>query len=443
MPKQRAVEYIKHCSDLLAEVRKCTKVLPGNRVLFTSASCESVFDQFRECVVRSFVSAEEVEKASRAVKTLVDLLEEVVKEIGGRGWLLPRETGDFVKNPVEHLKKKVLLYTYDLLRRKISIEEYASKAKSAINSSMRSNMRTVYEVWVLSSILKHSLKYGSRIVYPEHGFVHFDRHGKQKSGTMPPNIVIEVPGKGMLSFYLEAPRPLGWRDFKDLKQVWKFYTSLRPDVMVYPGLVLDIVDLSSSDIPILKPEVVIECKELEDWFVKARELKGPVNPSLSFDEWFKRWLSGLWSGLADVLGISSSVAREFVEGKRRGVRVTEVQLVKVYKSVYKPRKFYLVSAPKLPGHVKKELEYEGIAVFDGVKVGCVDCLEGLAEEVLSYAKPVSSESLLSDVRALKQALAQLGLSLDEYSVTRLALKFALKKISEFAEAAKSELAAEA
>jgi len=428
---------MKSCSELLAEVRNCTKVLPGARLAFKEPSCEDKLDQFRECVVLSYATRDSINRALVAVKELHKLLGEVIPVIGGRGWLLPRETSDFSKNPLEHLKKKIILYTYDLLRRKLSLEEYAAKVRSAVNSSMRSNMRTVYEVWVVASILKHFLKYSVRVVYPEHGFIHFDRQGKQKAGTLPPNLVVDVPSRGYLSFYLEAPRPLGWRDFKDLRQVWKFYTSLRPDVMVYSGLVLDIVDLSSSDIPVLRPDVIIECKELDDWFIRARDLKGPVNPVLTFDEWFKRWLSGLWTGLADVLGVDSSAVRDVVEGKRKSIRVTEVQLVKFYKSVYKPSRFYLVSSPRLPEYVKSELEADGVAVFDGAKIGCAECLEGLGEEILNYAKPIGSSNSVFELNELKRALVKRGVLVGDADLVRLGYKFALKKLEEFSEFAAS------
>lgn len=432
MTNKNALKTMKQCTDLLLEVRKCTKVLTGARISFTDPSCEEKFDKFRECVVSSFIPREDFTRANKAVGELVNLLEEVVRGLGGRGWLLPRETNDFVKNPLEHVKKKILLYTYDLLRRKINLGEYASKSRSAVNTSMRSNMRTVYEIWVLASILKHTSTQHARIIYPEHGFIHFDRYGKQKTGTMPPNVVIEIPGRGLLSFYLEAPRPLGWRDFKDLKQVWRFYTSLRPDIMIYPGLVLDIVDYESPDIPIIKPEVVVECKELEDWYVKTRELKGPVNPSLSFDEWFKRWLTGLWTGLADVLGVDSDVVREISRGEKKGIRIRETQLIKLYKSIYKPRYFYLVSSPRLPGYVKRDLEEDGVVVFDNAEIGCPGCLGELAEEVSKLAKPIESRAG-GEIDILRRELARRGLLLSEVEILKLALKFALRKIDEFAE----------
>jgi hypothetical protein len=426
------LEALRGCVDLLSELRKCVKVLPGARITFTSESCEDTLDKFRECVVHSYISSAEVEKARRYVETLRQLVDEVSALIGARGWLLPREAGDFAKNPVEHLKKKLTLYTYDLLRRRINIEEYASKARAALGSSMRSNLRIIYEVYVLVAIVYHLSKKGAKLVYPEHRFIHFDRHGKQVSGTVPPNLVINVDGRGALSFFLEAPRPLGWRDFKDLQQVWRFYITLRPDIMVYSGVVLDIVDLSSPDIPIKRPDVIIECKELEDWFIRRRELKGPVSPSISFNEWFKRWLSGLWTGLADVLGVDSSIVKEVAEGRRRGVWVTETQLIKLYNAIYKPRSFYLVSSPRLPAHVVNELESSGVKVYDGVVVGDLKALEGVSEEILKYARPPPEDYESTLLVELTKQLRERGLEVRREDLVQALLEFALSRVEDLA-----------
>jgi hypothetical protein len=133
-----------------------------------------------------------------------------------------------------------------------------------VTFSLNTNMRTLYEVWVLTSLLRGPRKPGGRLVYLEHGLVHFDRAGKQKAGVLPLNFAVSVPSRGSLIFFLEAPRQIGWRDFKDLKTVWRLYTSLRPDIMVYSGLVENIVDLENSYLPIRRPHFIIECKEQRD-----------------------------------------------------------------------------------------------------------------------------------------------------------------------------------
>jgi len=294
-------------------------------------------------------------------------------------------------------------------------------------------MRTLYEVWVLASLLRGFGKLGGRLVYPEHGYVHFDRAGKQKAGILPPNFAVSIPGKGSLSFFLEAPRPIGWRDFKDLKTVWRLYTTLRPDIMMYSGIVTNIVDLDNPDLPILRPQVIIECKEQSDWYIRARELKGPIVSTFTFDEWFKRWLSGLWTGLADVLGVSSDVLREVAEGKKRGVRVTEVQLILFYKSVYKPEKFFLVSKPILPSNTKKFLENEGVFILENVQIGCENCLEDIVEDLVKYVKLSAEEGNRTRI-LIDKLLAELlshGVHLTEDELINYIEKYISENIENF------------
>lgn len=46
------------------------------------------------------------------------------------------------------------------------------------------------------------------------------------------------------------------KDSSDLRESWKLYTALRPDIMVYGGKILDIVNIDSNP-PIKKPDVII------------------------------------------------------------------------------------------------------------------------------------------------------------------------------------------
>jgi len=421
------------CLNVLEDVKKCVKTLPGRRIKLISPHCEEYLDTFRQCTVYAYAESGVLDEARRDVNLLIKFLDSAVSSVSGRGWLLSREMSSFVKDPVEHLKKKLTLYLYDLLRGKLSLEDYASKAKAAVTSSLNTNMRTLYEVWVLTSLLRGFGKLGGKLIYPEHGYVHFDRAGKQKAGILPPNFAVSIPGRGSLSLFLEAPRPIGWRDFKDLKTVWRLYTTLRPDIMVYSGLITNIVDLNNPDLPILRPQVIIECKEQNDWYIRARELKGPLVSTFTFDEWFKRWLSGLWSGLADVLGVNSDVLREIVEGKRRGVRVTEVQLVLFYKSVYKPEEFFLVSKPILPSNTRRFLENEGVIVLEGIQIGCEKCLENIVEHLVKYAKFPVEEGDRSRVlidKLLRELLSH-GIHLTESELIDYIEKYILENIGGF------------
>ena len=61
----------------------------------------------------------------------------------------------------------------------------------------------------------------------------------------------------------------------DLSRIWKFYTALRPDMMVYGGEVMDIVEID-SDPPVRRPDLIIEVKELYDWYKRVREVRGNI-----------------------------------------------------------------------------------------------------------------------------------------------------------------------
>jgi hypothetical protein len=114
--------------DLLETVKKCVEVLPGKRIKLSDPSCEGHLDAFRECTVRVYANRVVLDEATTSVKLLVESLNTAISSVGDRGWLLSREMSSFVKSPVEHLKK-LTLYLYDLLRGKLSLEEYAVKAK--------------------------------------------------------------------------------------------------------------------------------------------------------------------------------------------------------------------------------------------------------------------------------------------------------------------------
>jgi len=120
---------------------------------------------------------------------------------------------------------------------------------------------------------------------------------------------------------------------------------MRPDILVYGGKIMDIFE-EDLDPPIKKPDVIIECKELEDWYRRTRELKEADKP-LSAEEWRWMWLQGLWRGLGRELG--AKVKPEEIEadlGKR--IRLKEPELVKVYMKLYKPKKMILVTRCPTP-----------------------------------------------------------------------------------------------
>ncbi|OYT58872.1 MAG: hypothetical protein B6U75_04870 [Desulfurococcales archaeon ex4484_217_1] len=256
-------------------------------------------------------------------------------------------------------------------------------AGAALRTSLRTNMRSIYQGWVIAATLNLLAEEGGYLVYPEHKYISFERSGKQKLGWIPPNVVMYVEGKGFLSLFIEAPRPIGWEDTQDLKRAWRFYTALRPDMLVYGGKVLNIVRLG-QDPPIERPHMIIECKELEDWYVRVRDMRGPFAKPLTAEEWRSKWIQGLWDGLADILGVKRAEAVETVKEKKT-LRLKEPQILTLYRKFYNPDVMVLVSRARVPENIVEELKENKIEVVDNIGYNREN-LKELIEILLKIAK---------------------------------------------------------
>ena len=396
---------------------------PGKRELFLRAT-----DALRERFVLSVVGPSELAEARQWIRELEECVDELKDSLGISSVLYTRELGSFISDPLAHLKKKIFVYAFDLLTGKIGPEIFERKASAAIRTSLRTNMRSIYQTWVFLKLLDLlASEFGPpRLLHPEHGLLAVERSGRQRLGRIPPNCVLQLAGRA-LSFFIEVPRPVAWGDSHDLARAWKLYVALRPDMMVYGGVVMDIVDLS-SDPPVRRPDAIVECKELADWFVRVRDLRGQLSRPLSAEEWRALWLKGLWDGLAAAMGVKrKDVIRMLRE--ERSVRLREPQLVALYRSVYRPSFMALVSRAPVPDDVRNELANSGIEVYDAVGFRG-ERLEPLASRLASLARHTGHEDLLSEVAAL------LGLS----HVDRQALRSALLElVSENREALRARL----
>ncbi len=360
-------------------------------------------DKLKESFIYDILGIDLIKIGYEWVKIFLNTISELKEKAGLMQVLLSRELSSFVEDVVNHLKKKIFIYTHDLLRGRLSLEEYQRKAGAAIRTSFRTNLRTIYQDWVLLSILTHIVEDGGLIVYPENNYISLERMGKQKIGVIPPNTITYTLGKGYLSFFLEAPRPIGWEDTSDLSKAWKLYTALRPDIMVYGGRVLNILTLSSNP-PIKRPNVILECKELEDWYLRVRDIKGPLAKPLTAEEWRNKWIEGLWTGLADILGVEKENLQEKIE-ERRGVRLKEYHIVTLYRALYKPDKMILISRARIPNSIRKELEEDhNIIVYDDIGFSKYK-LKEVVEEILAYAKE-DSEMILKLSNHVRVKLTQ-------------------------------------
>jgi len=398
---------------MLVELRRAFEVETSGDALIPSVRAPDTADvvsRFRECFVLDVLGSE-LSEAYRWLEYVNRELATLVSRLRLSGFTLPREFKSFREDPLAHLKKKIFIYVYDYARGKLGAKELVRKCASAAYTSLRTNMRSAYQVWGFVAILNKLAERGFGIHYPEHRYLTIDRAGKQRLGHIPPNVVLFSVSRGFLSFFYEAPRPLAWEDSRDLQVVWSFYTVLRPDLLVYSGKVMDIVDLGSSP-PVRRPDALVEFKELSDWYERSRDLKSYLRKApLTAEEWRSKWLEGLYVGLADALGIKRAELRERVR-EGTGLRVREYKLVELYVSMYRPRRAFLVARAAVPREVRSELESYGIEVVDGVGFDAekldpvVDGVESLSS--FAGADVVSVELPVELVRRLAKYAEEVG-----------------------------------
>jgi hypothetical protein len=345
------------------------------------ASREKLLEELKLRLVREIAGAE-IPRLLDWISNFNSAIEQLSATLGVKGVVFPKELKSFVEDPEAHLRKKLFIYAHDLARGRLKPEEFYAKACTAVKTSLLTNGRALYQSWVYAVLVLHTAKRGFRLVYPDDLYLHLERSGRQRTGTIPPNAVLS-DGYRALSLFLEAPRPVGWEDSGDLARAWRLYVALRPDILAYGGRVLNIV-ARDGEPPVLRPGVIVECKELEDWYRRARELKGPITGPISAEEWRERWISGLYAGLAEVLNIDAGdLAAKLKE--RRGLRLRDPQIAVLYKRFYEPRTMVLVSRAPVPSDVKKWLEGEGIHVIDNVGFN-VEALAPIADVLEEEAR---------------------------------------------------------
>lgn len=324
------------------------------------------------------IMGEKIKRYRDWIENFQKTMETAKEKLGIKDFILSKEMRSFLEDPRRHLVKKLFLYFHDLIRGNMSPEEFVTKGRQAINSSFGSNLRSIYQLWGLLSLMLLLYERGFRIAYPEHKVINLDRMGMQKAGSIPPNVIMEDVLGRSFSFFIEAPRPIGWEDGSDLERVWKLYSTLRPDMLIYKGFVTDIVDLS-GDIPIKRPNYIVEFKELDEWWKRWRYLKG-YKP-FTVNEWRARWIKGLYEGLAEVLGKKPEDLPKFEEGEVK--RIKEYKIIELYINVYHPDLGVLVSRTEVGDEVKKELK--NVMVIDNVRFES-EKLEPLMEEMTSGIK---------------------------------------------------------
>jgi len=360
---------------------------PKRRFKFRGSAISN-FMKVKSEFENSFILEEfqdEVSEAERWIKELNKLKNTVTKSYNIDGIIFSREFGSFLEGLIPHFKRKMFLKLHDLMRGKLTLDDFESWARKALTTCFRTNMRTLYQSWGFLAILKHLADYSGRIVYPEYGYLPLERFGMQRVGRIPPNCVVKIASKNshskLLSFFIEAPRPLGWGSSEDLQKVWGLYTAMRPDLMVYNSSVMDIIEPLHNP-PIKRPNFIVEFKELDGWFFRRREILPPETSPLTAEEWRSRWIKGLYDGLAEAIGLKVKGKRKISSReKRKFLRFFDYEIVASYCKVYKPDKMFLISRVKVLDDIRRKLEDDGVVVLDNVEFN-IDKLKPVVEEFL-------------------------------------------------------------
>ncbi len=398
----KVVEKLRSLQDVLEEIKKLLDTYDPERTFkFQDENIKRKFEELREKfrdLVVEIVCGNELNEAYRWRDLLLSTCEIVKRALGLVDIIFSKELSSFLEDPRRHLKKKIFNYMYDLFRGRIKFEQFSLTAHAATMTSLRTNMRQIYQNWVFLAMLYLLAQRGFRVTYPEFGVLSLERHSKQKLGYIPPNAILTDKQGRSISFFIEAPRPITWEDTEDLSRIWKLYTALRPDMMAYSGAVYNIVKLDDNP-PILKPDMIIECKELADWYLRVRYMRGPLAKPLTAEEWRSKWIEGLKQGLAEALGVELKTVDKIVKEKKT-IKLTDIQVVTLYKAVYKPNKMFVVSRTRVPESIKKKLEELEIDLIENVEFNA-KALEPLVDEMVKISsKSVTGRKTIDTIESL-------------------------------------------
>ena len=411
---------------------------PQRTFSFTNRNIEMKFYSMLDRMKLSFVREKlrhEIQVAENWVRIFRRAVVELYKALGlEHRPLYSREFASFLEDIEHHLSKKLVFYAFDLLRNRLSLEEFMQKAGAAVTTSLKTNMRILYQNWVFVSIMRLLGERGARMIYPETKFLLLTRSQQQKLAIIPPNAILATE-RGYLSFFLEIPRPIAWGDSRDLSRVWKLYTSLRPDICVYGEKLLNALDLS-GEIVIKRPDVIIECKELEDWYKRRRDIRGPFAEIMSVEKWRTAWIRGLHEGLSEAVGLIMKSTKK-KKKRHKVIYLSDHEIVQLYQKIYKPKIFYLVSRTRIPREIKDNLEENNIEVLDNIMFNHKK-LEPLIEGLLNAIRKTHTKMSIAidedTYRLLKALSRNIGIPLTNIdNIITILAQFALEHINELQE----------
>jgi len=243
-----------------------------------------------------------------------------------------KQLSHFLEDPMNHVINVFMKKAFSLISMGINADKFSSLINLTIKKCVDVNLKMIFQNFVALSIPYNLHSYNPKIVYPKNGWILLSRKGIQSEDSLPPNYVLEIDGR-RFSFFIEAPRPIYWSKKVRKSSKIPLHAAPRPDIMIYRGFIKNILKSKDhrvrADSIIKRPYIVIECKEVDGWWKSSRTSKG---------------------------------IRNLTNGELENTKALDV--VEVYKSLYKPRKVFVVSMVKAPRGVKYKLSLKGIEIID-------------------------------------------------------------------------------
>ena len=259
------------------------------------------FERLKSELERSFLECEfssEVSQIQKEISQYRRLYRRVKEVYSIEGIVHSPEFGKFLKDYLEHLGHLLLVPVLDLARGEVNLESFRQTGLRSVKMSIQINLRTLYQNFVVLSILVNFSPLEPEIIFPGQDYIMLKRRVKGEK-KLKPNFVIEANGK-KYSFFVEA--------------LLGFSGGPRPDIMIYARHIEDIWRPNEVG-GIVPPDMIIECKEVQGWYERKS--------SSSIDAW--------WAEFYQRVG---GIVRN------NKVKVNELQIVKAYKEIYQPKEIF-------------------------------------------------------------------------------------------------------
>ncbi|MGB2727590.1 MAG: hypothetical protein WBD09_03820 [Halobacteriota archaeon] len=280
------------------------------------------FERLKTDLERSFLECEfsrEIDQVREEISQYQRIYRRVKEVYGTDGIFHSDKFGDFLDGYLEYLG--ALLPVGVLVRGRIELETFKKTGLQKVKGSISKNLSTLYQNFVALSILVNFSPLEPEIIFPEQDCIYLERGGGDEK-KLEPNFIIDANGK-KYSFLVGGPLPFSWAP--------------RPNIMIYTRYTEDIWRPNVVE-RIVRPDVIVKCVRVREWAKRTR--------SLAIDTWWGKFYRR---------------AGGIVRNNR--VVVNELQILKGYKEIYRPRVFFLVSKVDVPLQIRESLEDDSIAVI--------------------------------------------------------------------------------